>query len=362
MLERISLAVAFFFSAACSGGGSTTDPPGPVVCDDLPGSPYPPSSVIGGVNWDFANRLQLAQGSDLWPTTWGSDGEVHTGWGDGGGFGGGDSDGRVSLGFGRVTGAPTAPVGENLWGGKDAPNPATFEGKATGMLSIGGALYAWINVQNAEPPDTRLAWSEDLGHTWQLADWSFPGRPGAFYPLTFLNFGRDNAGARDGFVYVYGKRWSGGSDPFAGRDSYLARAAGGQLRESTAYEFFAGIDPSCRSLWTDDIRSARAVLTDPQGIDAPNVVWNPGLGRYVATTARAQEVQKLMLLDAPEPWGPWTTIASYDGWGGFGNSESLGYSLPTKWISPDGLTLWVVFSASVTLDSFNLVRGTLTAR
>ena len=102
------------------------------------------------------------------------------------------------------------------------------------------------------------------------------------------------------------------------------------------------------------------MLTDAEGIDAPNVIWNAALERYVATTARAQQVQRLMLLDAPEPWGPWTTIASYDDWGGFGPSESLGYSLPTKWISADGLTLWVVFSASVTLDSFNLIRGTLT--
>jgi hypothetical protein len=356
----VVLAATFALSAAC-GGGSATDPPDePPDCAVLRGPPYPASSAIAGLTWDFANLLRLAPGSDLWPTTWGSDDAIYTSWGDGGGFGGTDSEGRVSLGFGRITGPPTSPVGENLWGGAGAPNPATFEGKATGMLSIGGVLYAWINMQNADPADTRLAWSEDMGRSWVLADWRFPGRPGAFYPLTFLNFGRDNAGTRDGFAYVYGKRWSGGEEPFAGRKSYLARAAGNRLREAEAFEFFDGLDDSCQPLWTSDIRSALSVLSDPQGIDAPNVVWNPALRRYIATTARAQQVQNLMLLDAPEPWGPWTTIASYGDWGGFGTSESLGYSLPTKWISPDGLTLWMIFSAGLTLDSFNLIRGTLT--
>jgi hypothetical protein len=344
----------------CLGcGGSGSGPVDPPVCPVLAGPPYPQSDAISGATWDFAGLVRLAPGSDLWPTTWGSDDQVYTSWGDGGGFGGTDADGRVSLGFGRIRGSPPNPEGENVWGGKGAAHPATFEGKATGIVSIGGVLYAWVNMQNGEPPDTRLAWSGDAGATWTLADWRFQGRPGGFDPLTFLNFARDNAGARDDFVYAYGKRWSGGDDPFAGRNSYLARARGDRLREEGAYEFFVGLDEDCGTIWSADIRSARAVISDPAGIDAPNVVWNPGLGRFVATTARSQQVQRLLVLDAPEPWGPWTTIAGYDDWGGFGPSESLGYSIPTKWISADGLTLWVVFSASVTLDSFNLVRGTL---
>ncbi len=55
--------------------------------------PYPPSPVIQGVNWDFEHLIRLANtpgkgGSDLWPTTWAADGNIYTGWGDGGGFSG----------------------------------------------------------------------------------------------------------------------------------------------------------------------------------------------------------------------------------------------------------------------------------
>src|ERR1700757_3222325 len=49
--------------------------------------PYPASSVIQDITWDFANLIRQAQGSDLWPNTWASDNNVYAGWGDGGGFG-----------------------------------------------------------------------------------------------------------------------------------------------------------------------------------------------------------------------------------------------------------------------------------
>ena len=71
------------------------------------------------------------------------------------------------------------------------------------------------------------------------------------------------------------------------------------------------------------------------------------------------------LFDAPEPWGPWTTIRYDQNWGGFGERESLGVDFPGKWISRDGKVMWAVFSGGRLgkgddiLDSFNLVKVTL---
>ena len=59
-------------------------------------------------------------------------------------------------------------------------------------------------------------------------------------------------------------------------------------------------------------------------------------------------------------WGPWSTVAYYDDWGGY-NKTAHFYNIPTKWISSDGREFWVVFSASGgRTDSFNLVQGRLT--
>src|SRR5687767_9566771 len=96
--------------------------------------PYPASRAIERVEFDFSTHKRLAPGSDNWPTTWADDGNLYTAWGDGGGFGGTNSTGRVSLGAGRIEGGPMDYLGHNIWGGFAAPNPAQFAGKSYGML------------------------------------------------------------------------------------------------------------------------------------------------------------------------------------------------------------------------------------
>jgi hypothetical protein len=200
--------------------------------------PYPASRVITDVIWQFDTQVRLAPGSDLWPVTWARDGHVYTSWGDGGGFGGSNSDGRVSLGFAKIEGPPEGFTAVNVWGGKNAENPAQFEGKSAGMISVGGVLYALINLQNRPwpHPDMTLAWSENLAKTWKRASWKFPGTNGAFRPETFLNFGQDNANARDNYVYVYGRNIGSAGTV------HLARVAKQNIRNKAAYVYFSGLD------------------------------------------------------------------------------------------------------------------------
>ncbi len=68
--------------------------------------PYSASSVIERVEFDFTTHRRLADGSDNWPTTWADDGQIYTAWGDGGGFGGTNSNGHVTLGVARLEGEP----------------------------------------------------------------------------------------------------------------------------------------------------------------------------------------------------------------------------------------------------------------
>jgi hypothetical protein len=61
--------------------------------------------------------VSAAPGSDLWLVTWGADGHLYTSQGDGGGFGGTNSKGSVSVGFARIDGPPENYVGVNIkWG------------------------------------------------------------------------------------------------------------------------------------------------------------------------------------------------------------------------------------------------------
>jgi len=319
-------------------------------------SPYPASSVISGVTWDFDNLLRLAPGSDLWPTTWAADDHIYTSWGDGGGFGGTNSNGRVSLGFARLEGPSDNFTSVNVWGGKNGENPATFDGKAAGMLSVNGVLYAWVNLQNASLPDHKLAWSDDLGATWQLASWAFSGSD--FVPGSFLNFGKDYAGARDNYVYAYGAK------PATSKNVYLVRVPKNSLLTQSAYEFFKGLDANDNPLWTTNISQRAPVFTDPNDTGAwgalhASVIYNDALNRYLLTIPHADNVAQWGIFDAPEPWGPWTTVAYYNDWGNFGskNDEALLYYVPTKWISADGAAFCLIFSGTGEFDSFNILKG-----
>src|SRR4029077_12638715 len=104
--------------------------------------PYPPSAVIEGIDWDFDHRVRQAPGSDLWPMTWAADDNLYTAWGDGGGFGGTNSDGRASLGFARIEGPAERFRATNVWGGKNCERAGTFGGKVGALLSVDTTLYA----------------------------------------------------------------------------------------------------------------------------------------------------------------------------------------------------------------------------
>jgi hypothetical protein len=346
-------------------------------------APYQPSPVIQGVTWDFKNLIRLANtprkgGSDLWPTTWAADGNIYTGWGDGGGFSGAsDNTGRVSLGFAKIIGFPPQVKGVDVWGyyPKYAKHPAKFCGKPFSMLSVGGILYAWISSwynpaptdyvpcpSNPDSPQYRLAWSRDLGATWIRSPWKIGKVAGERVQFGwFLNFGANYSHSTNQYVYQY-VRIQGDAGA-----TYLARVKPAGLKKdpisSGLYEYYAGRGP----VWSKHISGAFPVFVDHNGRHLIHVVYDPGLRQYIGS-AQGHSVGQTGLFDAPEPWGPWTTIAYYQNWGGFGDRESLGVDFPTKWISRDGTTMWAVFSGGRlargddTLDSFNLVKLTLVLR
>jgi hypothetical protein len=322
-------------------------------------APYPPSPVIQRLEWAAKETiLRQAKGSDNWPVTWADDDALYTAYGDGNGFEPFIAE-KLSMGLARVTGPPAHVRGENL----RAPSAETRgDGaaglKASGMLMVDGVLYLWArNAANAQ-----LAWSHDHGATWRWADWRFTE---SFGCPTFLNFGKNYAGARDPFVYVY----SHDSDSAYERADrlVLARVLKTQLREREAYRFFAGFDATGQPRWTREIARRGAVFTHRGHCYRLGVTYNAALRRYllvqpVANLASRDETGKLdvrfrgglAIYDAPEPWGPWTTVFFTEHWDvGPGDTASF----PTKWMSADGETLHLVFSGD---DYFSVRRARLT--
>jgi hypothetical protein len=336
-----------------------------------PHAPYPPSPVIRDIHWLWKTHQTAADGSDLWPVTWAADDHLYAAWGDGGGFGGSDSDGRVAMGFARIEGGPDGWRGINVNGGKNPEHPASFPklGKTGALLCVDGILYSMVNLQDRPWPNVNhaLAWSNDKGANWTQADWVFPKGEGNFQPAKFLNSARNYHGLPSGldrFVYIYGPRQS--ADRGSGNRFYLARVPRKKIRERSAYEFVSGFDV-VRPVWNADSRLAQPIFTDTNGVTPGAVVYVPGIKRFLLTCFHTGPGQ-LGVFDAPAPWGPWTTIRYDEHWGQMGDAgEGLSCEFPQKWMSRDGLTLWSIFSVygdggKISIeahDRFNLVKALL---
>jgi CubicO group peptidase (beta-lactamase class C family) len=311
-----------------------------------------PSPVIRELEWAPPETIRrAARGSDNWPLTWGDDDALYGAYGDGQGFEPLVPK-KLSMGFARIVGGADDFTGVNI---RSASGETLGDGqkgkKASGLLMVKGVLYLW--VRNAG--NSQLAWSHDRGATWSWSDWTFTTSFGA---PTFLNFGRNYAGARDGFAYIYSHDAGSAYEP-ADR-MVLARAPIDGLRQRNAYEFFARFDARGTPVWTKDIDARAAVFTCPRGCYRSAVTYNAGLRRYLWSQTLPGDDARFQggfgVYDAPEPWGPWTSVYVTERWD-VGPGETS--SFPTRWMSPDGRTLHLVFSGD---DAFSVRRARVVLR
>ena len=322
-------------------------------------SPYPQSPVITSITWAPASTIgRRASGSDNWPLTWGDDDNLYTAYGDGWGFNP-RLPFKLSLGFAKVVGPATnfhgvnirSSTGEQKWDGR-------WGKKGSGMLMGNGVLYMWVRNANNHREQCQLAWSTDHAKTWTWSAWKFK----EFGYCAFLNFGKNYAGARDGYVYMYTP-----NTPSAYTETdevVLTRVPKTQVKDRVAYEFFKKRDSKGNPVWTSEISQRGSVFAFPGGCNRMDVTYNAPLGRYLMSMrSRAKNGgrNQFSIYDAPEPWGPWTTVFYTESWegrvisrgnGGWGESQHI----PSKWISADGKTFYIVFAGN---DSFSVRKATI---
>ncbi|MDH3695124.1 MAG: DUF4185 domain-containing protein [Gammaproteobacteria bacterium] len=314
--------------------------------------PYPPSAVISDVIFDDASLRTEAPGSDNWPITWATNGNLYTTGSDVGGFGGTNSDGRVSLGVGRVEDNQNNYRGFNIAGGKNAPFAAQFTGKSEGILALGNTLYLWRNGDGSDANAFKFAdlyRSDDLGATWQFTGVSFsksggdfPNSEGFFSPA-FLQFGQGYNGARDQFVYIYAPEIQSRLHWNVQKPGEIAlmRVAQSQIEQKSSYQFFAGLSGG-NPTWTNSISLRKPVWKDAiNGTHRMAVSFNSGINRYLLTTMTIDRAGRIAIYDAPEPWGPWTTVLfeqNESRWGG----KVVIFTFVNKWLSSDGENFTIV--------------------
>ena len=350
-------------------------------------APYPKSNVITKLTWEPSPVLKCGRdgSGDNWPITWVDDDTQITAFGDGDGFdrlynppaGGPD----LSLGFARIFGDPPDFSGEDFATNADAPEGGGPKGiKASGLIMVDGILYMF--VRNYKPParqrrvligtqrcwandftNSRLAWSADYGAHWFWADWYFSDTFGC---PEFIQFGKKYEGARDNYVYIV----SQANDSAYGysKDIVMIRVPRDKVRDRSQYEFFSRLDRNGRPMWSKNIQNCGPIFTDRMGVQRIAITYNAPLKRYILTTSHrpkgndSTHTAALGIFDAPEPWGPWTTVY-YNDHLSVNNAKdcrTYHHKFPTKWMSSDGKIMWLLFSGlDCNLYAFCVKKATL---
>jgi CubicO group peptidase (beta-lactamase class C family) len=333
-----------------------------INCIALKKAPYPQSEKVTAVTWAklstvrrFATGGIIRDGSDNWPMTWAQDNHQYTAYGDGYGFAP-NTPNKLGMGFAKVEGNVDSFTATNIRSSAENTAYGQNDKKASGLLAIDDTLYLFARNDNQKGQHARIGWSTDYMRTFEWCKWKFKelGHP------TFINFGKNYEGARDGFVYI----WSNDNpSAYQASDHFvLARVPKDKIRERDAYEFFVRLKNN-KPVWSQDIKKRGPVFKFPETCIRSSISYNAGIKRYILWQNLRQAGGEdtrfaggFGVFEAPEPWGPWKTIFFTNKWD-MGPGE-LG-CFPTKWMSKDGKTMHLVCSSD---DQFTIRKVKLTVK
>jgi hypothetical protein len=249
--------------------------------------------------------------------------------------------------------------------------------------TYGHAGFNW-NWPNLGPmPGFQI--SRDLGKTWEPSPLTpdkplFPEPSKHLGPVKmgapkFVDFGKNMEHSPDGNAYLIamgaeendpqprpcikpGKPYElnpGCTEDFkhanlswiSADQAYLARVKPSPetINDINAYEFFAGNDSNGKPMWTADFSKIKPLLEWNNHMGCVTATYVPGLKKYLmCVTDGWPTVAKMnsYILEADAITGPWRMVTYLKDFG----EQAYFLNFPSKFISPDGKSLWLCYSAN----------------
>jgi hypothetical protein len=375
-------------------------------CETPADCPLEKSRDIKGVV--FTGRYANYTACDYWFPAWAADGHLYSACGDGEFCG----HRILNLGLARIAGDDPLDLRFTYLGHFNVPDFRTSSAYGCTSLIKNGVWYlgleeGWNSASAGTPEGLARFWGflcgrgahrgvGDLGYPFPHHDaWedrthhplrlaagnkaaSQPGtsdakhmggffgeRPGInrFRNLHFVDFGRELEHSPDGKAYAV-THGSIGAKPAEwgnGDNVYLLRveATSERISDPRAWQFFAGKNERGEPIWSDRIDDLKPLLSWEDRLGLAHVVYNAPLKKYLMWISPLLEsdtyimnegptdtfsAEGSLLLESAELSGPWRLVEYFHRLG----PNAYCICFPSKFISPDGRSAWLLCSANYT--------------
>ncbi|MCD6395206.1 MAG: hypothetical protein J7M40_17105 [Planctomycetes bacterium] len=365
--------------------------------------PFKRSKDIVGVG--FTSRYSTYTGADTWYPSWDEDGNLYSPWTDGGMGANGEYPGGTSWsGYPKATTCHAKIVGDDPMNlqiyhlGNTRAIPLPYGGRYPcgtlcyngiwyhGSYCLDGGKFAWWHQR----PFVGFRWSDDKGKTWTETSctpednlfgespdptigqgesdityrvWDKANPPGRKFVTEkivsfekikmgaphFVDFGKNMEHSPDGKAYIVGHGATKKEGAHAwnfGDQIYMARVKPSPetINDKSAWEFFAGHDSKGDAIWSKNWDDIKPLLDWYQNMGIVTITYNAPLKKYImfVTSGRytGEEEFDTMVLECDKVDGKYKLVTYMKDFG----SQAYFVNMPTKFISEDGKTGWIVYS------------------
>ncbi|KKK80752.1 hypothetical protein LCGC14_2820340, partial [marine sediment metagenome] len=215
-------------------------------------------------------------------------------------------------------------------------------------------------------PFVGFRYSKDYGHTWNECPHTpenpifgesgrnaYPVKIGAPH---FVDFGKNMEHSPDGKAYLVA-HGADINDPdpkgawnnswITGDQVYLIRVIPSEenINDASRYEFYAGKDEKGDPVWTHDFEMIMPLLEWNNNMGCVTITYNAPLKKYIMCVTDGGNTYSKMntyLLESDKLTGEWRLITYMKSFG----EQGYFVNIPTKFISNDGKTAWLLYSGN----------------
>jgi hypothetical protein len=356
--------------------------------------PFKPSETFNGIKF-----LGIKSGfhyGDTWYPTWASNDTLYSPWTDGktkrldgytdwsqswvdkvhittgqGVIVGDDPLTLKAYSIGLDKSSPAAPYDGRYPCGSLVYNGVWYYGtyclSPYGDTSFGGVSVNWPWLG----PFVGFRYSTNYGHSWtsppQTPDKPLFGENGVYgNPLKigapkFVDFGKNMEHSPDGKAYLVAhgadmatttKNWRFWNNSWiTGDQIYLIRVTPSieTINDASKYEFYGGKDKNGSPIWTNKFEDIKPLLEWDNNMGCVTMTYNPGLKKYIMCVTDGGTTKSRMntyLLESDRIDGDWKIITYMKEFG----TQAYFVNIPSKFISNDGETMWLLYSGNFSLD------------